>query len=80
MQNLLRSRKFWLAVLDAFVSTLSLVLAWYFSPDKVQQVMALVGLWQPVIIAVIIGITVEDAAAKYSGTFVPPAEKPGARG
>ena len=60
--SLLRSRKFLLAILDAFIGSLSLVLTWYLSPDKVTSVMTLFGLWQPVIVALIVGIAHEDAA------------------
>jgi len=48
---LLRSRKFWLAVLDALVSTISIVLTWFLAPERVEQAMILVGVWQPVIVA-----------------------------
>jgi uncharacterized membrane protein len=60
---LLRSRKFWLAVMDAAVSTLAIVLAWWLSPDKVTQVLTLIGLWQPVVIVVIGAIAYEDGKA-----------------
>lgn len=67
MTGLLKSRKFWMAILDAGVSTLGIVLAFWLSPDKVTQVLTLVGLWQPVFIAVIVSVTVEDAAAYKAG-------------
>lgn len=57
------SRKFWLAIIDAFVSTLAIMLAFWLSPDKVTQIMVLVGIWQPVIIAVIVSYTVQNVAA-----------------
>lgn len=63
-QLLLRSRKFLLAVLDAAMATVSILLTWFFAPEKVEQVMLLIGIWQPVIVAVIIGIALEDAAEK----------------
>ncbi len=69
MVNLFKSRKFLTALLDAFLSSLAIVLAWFLSPDKVQSVMALVALWQPVFVAVIAGIAVEDFAAKFNGNF-----------
>ena len=62
IQSLLRSRKFLLAMLDAFIGSLSLILTWFLSPDKVTSVMTIFGLWQPVIVAVILGVAVEDAA------------------
>ena len=60
--GLIHSRKFLLAMLDALVSSVALVLACFLSPDKVASVLALIGIWQPVLIAVIVGIAVEDSA------------------
>jgi hypothetical protein len=65
--SLLRSRKFLLAMLDALVSSTALVLTWFLSPDKVASVLALIGIWQPVCIAVIIGIAAEDVALSKAG-------------
>ena len=64
--GLIHSRKFLLAMLDALVSSVALVLAWFLSPDKVASVLALIGIWQPVLIAVIIGIAAEDVALSKS--------------
>lgn len=64
MSRLWKSSKFWVAVIDAVSSTLAIVLAWFLAPDKVNQVLILIGIWQPIMIAVIIGTWVEDAAAK----------------
>lgn len=61
-QSLIHSRKFILAICDALVGTLSIVLAWFLAPDKVSQILVLFGLWQPVMIALITGIAIEDAA------------------
>lgn len=69
MSNLLKSRKFWLAVLDAVLATLAISLGWFFAPDKVEEIMKLVLIWQPVIILVIISYTVEDSVAKAKGSF-----------
>lgn len=60
--SLIRSRKFLLAMLDAFVASTALVLTWFLSPDKVASVLTLIGIWQPVLIAVILSIAHEDAA------------------
>ena len=60
--GLIHSRKFLLAMLDALVSSVALVLTWFLSPDKVASVLALIGIWQPVLIAVIVGIAAEDVA------------------
>ena len=68
MSGLLHSRKFWLAVLDAAVASLTIVLTWFLAPEKVEQALILVGIWQPVFVAVIVGIAVEDAAEKGANT------------
>jgi hypothetical protein len=59
--GLLHSRKFWLAILDAFVSSIAIVLGWFLAPDKVGEILTLIGLWQPVLIIVIGSIAYEDA-------------------
>lgn len=69
--NIFKSRKFWLAILDAFISTLAIVLALFFRPDVVSTVMLVIGLWQPVLVALIIGIAVEDSAAIRSNLYNP---------
>ena len=61
---LLRSRKFWLMVFDVLVSTAVYFVTKYVSPDLAENILWLIGSWQPVIIAVIVGIAVEDAAEK----------------
>ena len=60
--TLFQSRRFWLAVLDAFTGTLGLLLAFFLAPDKVKDVLTIWGIWQPVIVAVIIGYTVDNSA------------------
>jgi hypothetical protein len=67
MAGLVRSRKFWLAVLDAGVSTISVVAAVFLSPEQVDKVLLLVGIWQPVFVAVIAGIAYEDGKEKQIG-------------
>jgi formate/nitrite transporter FocA (FNT family) len=67
MDRLLHSAKFWTAVLDALVSTLSIALAIWLSPENVDKVMLVVGLWQPVLLAVIAAWCIEDTAVIKSG-------------
>ena len=67
LSALLRSRKFWLMVFDVIVSTATFFITKYVNPDLAESIIWLIGAWQPVIIAVIIGIAVEDAAEKSSG-------------
>ena len=57
---LLKSRKFWLMVLDAVVSLLLLFFADF------PNIEAVIGIMQPVFVAVIVGIAVEDAALKVN--------------
>lgn len=64
MGRLIHSSRFWTAVIDAIASTLAIVLAWWLEPDKVNQVLTLIAIWQPIFIAVIVGTWVEDAALK----------------
>lgn len=68
MKGLLKSRKFWMAVLDAGVSTLTVALALFLQPQAVDDVLKVVLIWQPVVALVIVGITVEDAQALKAGT------------
>lgn len=64
MKSLFLSRKFKAAVLDAFFATLTIVLTWFLAPDKVSQALILIGIWQPVIVAYVLGTAWEDAQAK----------------
>jgi len=67
--GLLRSRKFWLLILDTVVSLLTLAITQFAAPDAIEFVLVVIGTVQPVFVAVIVGIFVEDAAAKRAGTF-----------
>jgi len=67
--GLLRSRKFWLLVLDTVLSTATYFVTKYAAPDVGKDVLFVIGLYQPIFIAVVHGITTEDAAAKAAGTF-----------
>lgn len=64
MSSLLKSRKFWLMIFDVVVSTATYLITQYVNPDLAEKIIWLIGAWQPVIIAVIVGIAVEDAAEK----------------
>jgi uncharacterized membrane protein len=69
MQTLLRSRKFWLMVLDVVISTITYFVTAYAAPEIAEQIIWVIGAWQPVIVALIIGIAVEDAAEKGATTY-----------
>lgn len=64
---LMRSRKFWLAFVDAVVSTLTVLLTAILSPEHAALALTVVAIWQPVIIALIVGIAWEDVARKNNG-------------
>lgn len=69
---LLMSRKFWLTTVDAIVSAAALILGWYLAPEKVQGIMALIAIMQPVVITIIGAIAYEDAATiKAAGSVTP---------
>ena len=59
-----KSRKFWLMVFDVVISTATFFVTNYISPELQKVILFLIGAWQPVVISVIIGIAVEDAAVK----------------
>lgn len=61
---LLRSRKFLLLCLDAVVSLILMVSSWYFAEATIEQIGGVVFIIQPVFVAIIIAISVEDAAEK----------------
>ena len=69
MEALLRSRKFWLMILDVVISTITYFVTAYVSPEIAEQIIWVIGAWQPVIVALIIGIAVEDAAEKGAATY-----------
>lgn len=69
MQALLRSRKFWLMILDVVISTITYFVTAYVVPEIAEQIIWVIGAWQPVIVALIIGIAVEDAAVKGAATY-----------
>jgi hypothetical protein len=69
---LFKSRKFLLALLDAVISIVTLVLTTYLSPQSLDLAIKIIAILQPVIVMVIYGIATEDAAEK-SANPIPPA-------
>ena len=67
MNGLLKSRKFWLAVLDVIVSTATYFVTKYVAPEIGNDVLWLIGSWQPVIVMVIAAIAQEDIAKLNTG-------------
>jgi hypothetical protein len=60
--DLFQSRKFWVAVCDAVFSTLAVMLTLFFKPEVVDKILAVVAMWQPVILVVIGSMTVQNVA------------------
>ena len=76
MSSLIRSRKFWLMVLDIVISTITYFVTAYVAPEVAEQVIWVIGAWQPVIVALIVGIAVEDAAEKGAAQYILTEEVP----
>ena len=68
--SLLQSRKFWLMMADVVVSVATYFVVKYVAPEIAKDVMFMIGVMQPVVIALIVGIAVEDAATKSNGKAV----------
>jgi hypothetical protein len=66
MGNLLKSRKFWLMIADLVFSIAIYFIGKYVGPEAGNDILWLIGMIQPVIISVITGIAIEDAAMKSS--------------
>ena len=62
MNRLLKSRKFWIMIVDVIISTVTYFVAHYVGQQAGENIIWLIGAWQPVIYAVIAGIATEDAA------------------
>src|SRR4030042_2088596 len=60
--GLLHSRKFWLLFLNVVISIVSLFITNHLDPDLVVELLAVIGILQPLWIMVIKGITDEDVA------------------
>lgn len=57
---LLRSRKFWIAIVDVFASTLLYFVTKYAVPSAAEDVKFLIAAYQPVMLLVIASIAVEN--------------------
>ena len=68
---LLRSRKFLLLVLDTAISLILYFVGKYL-PVAFEDVELVIGLLQPVFVAIIIAIAIEDAAEKGAAHRLPP--------
>ena len=57
-------------VLDVVVSTITYFVTAYVAPEVAEQIIWVIGAWQPVIVALIVGIAVEDAATKSAIMYI----------
>ena len=69
MVPLWKSRKFLLTVLDVVISLIVYFTGRYVAEFYAKDVLFLIGVLQPVFVAIIVAIAVEDAALKRSGLF-----------
>lgn len=67
MTSLFKSRKFWLMILDVVISTLTYFLTNLAEPALGQHILWLIAAWQPVFVAIITGIAIEDSASIKAG-------------
>ena len=68
MGNLLKSRKFWLLILDTAISLVGFFLTKYASPESLDAALVVIGLLQPVFVMVIGAIAYEDGQALAAGS------------
>jgi hypothetical protein len=66
---ILKSRKFWLMVVDVVISLTGVLLGWYLAPESAERIMTIIAILQPVVISLIVGIAVEDAAEKRATVY-----------
>ena len=67
MASLLKSRKFWIMIANTVVSSATYFVTKYAAPEIGNDVLWLIGSWQPAIIALITGIAIEDSATINAG-------------
>jgi len=72
LSSIFKSRKFWLMITDVVVSAAVYFIAKYADPTYAEDALWMIGLLQPVVISVISGIAIEDAALKGSGDYEAP--------
>ena len=62
-----QSRKFRILLFDTVISTAVFAVALFLAPEHAEKVLQFIGIMQPVLFAVVVGIAVEDAGAKIGG-------------
>jgi len=74
--NIFKSRKFWIAVIDALISIATMATTLYLADDIETRgfILGVIAAVQPVLVAVINGIATEDAAHMAAAASVQVAE------
>jgi len=70
--SLIRSRKFWLMILDTVVSLITYFVGIYLAPHAAEQILTVIALLQPVFVTLIGAIAYEDGQAKGAMTLPDP--------
>lgn len=73
--SLLKSRKFWLTMLDLVVSFTGYFVTKYVAPDYAKDVLFVIGGIQPVFVTIIASIAYEDGKNVQAGADVQVAEE-----
>lgn len=63
------SRKFKAMAVDAIFSILAVVVTYALDPDFVDPILKVLALAQPVMLAYVLGVAIEDAALKRTGAL-----------
>lgn len=66
--QILKSRKFWIMVIDVVVSVTGYFVTKYAAPDAAKDVLFLIGSIQPIVIAVVASYTVQNITAMKQKT------------
>jgi ABC-type Na+ efflux pump permease subunit len=70
MQRLLKSAKFWTAIIDVVISLILYFTGKYLAPTIAEDIKIVIAAIQPVFLMVIGGIAYEDGQAKRAGNGV----------
>ena len=63
------SRKFRILVFDTAISSAVFGVTLFLAPEYAEKVLQFIGIMQPLLFAVVVGIAAEDAASKVNGNF-----------
>lgn len=64
MTPVYKSRKFWIALLDIVISTITYFVTKYALPGVGNDILYVIGAWQPILMIWIYSIAMEDVALK----------------